>query len=312
MLEVCFSDSSKGSLTFAQHCGNDVIGSAIGFITDKKGLSAFFAKKKALKEYKKRQIELQKQAVSLDGKREDIVGVSFGLSEGDIKSPICLKDCPRKEYIRSMFSFDRYNKQEDMETSINEFWTNCIEDLEKLKSNPQKIRVWLDHTPDAQCGLLFIADLLKDSKTEIHVVELPQRITREDNCIVEYRGWGEVEPQLYGTFLDRERVLAEKEIADLADQWQLLKTENSPLRVVENGIVKSTQIDYYDDLIRKEFPKSTCKIAEIIGSTLGKQRVLTGDVFLAKRIQDFIKSGELKIVGNQNNGFYGTVVSCAK
>lgn len=41
-------------------------------------------------------------------------------------------------------------------------------------------------------------------------MELPQKITRKENCIVEYRGWGEVEPELFGTFLDKEKVLIEE------------------------------------------------------------------------------------------------------
>lgn len=281
MLEVCFNDSVKGALALAQNCRNDVIGSAMCVIP-------------------------------LSGKRDDIVGVSLGLSEGDIKSPICLEDCPRKEYIRAMFSFDRYNEQEDIEAVINEFWTNCMSDLQKLKSNPPQIRVWLDFTPDAQCGLLFLADLLKDRKTEIHVVELPQKIKRKDNCSVEYRGWGEVEPLLFGTFLDKEKVLTENEVKDLADKWQLLKDENSLLRVIKNASVISADINYYDDLIRKEFPKETCKIVRIIGGALGKQKIPTGDVFIAKRIQHFIKNGELVALDKTDEGFYSTIVTCPK
>lgn len=312
MLEVCFNDYVKGALAIAQQCENRVIGGAVGVITDKKGLSAFFAKRKALKEHHKKQAALQKQAVSLGGKREEIVGISFGLSEGDIQAPFHLEDCPRKECIRSIFSFDRHNENEDTEQSINDFWQNCIEDLEKIKSNPSKIRIWLDNTPDARCGLLFLADLLKDSETEIHIVELPRKIKREDNCIVEYRGWGEVEPQLFGTFLDREKVLTKSEIASFSNQWQVLKSENMPLRVVKNDIVVSADESYYDHLIRKEFPHDTCGVAHIIGCALGRQNILTGDVFIAKRIQAFINSGELRIISNGNDGFYGTIVSCEK
>lgn len=312
MLEICFNDSVKGSLAFAQHCTNNVIGGAVGITTGKKGLFAFFAKRNALKAYDKKREELQTRAISLGGKKEDLVGISFGLSGGDIQAPFHLEDCPRKEYLRSMFSFDRYHENEDMERTINEFWGGCIEDLEKVKANPLKIRIWLDDTPDAQCGLLFLADLLKGSETEIHIVKLPSKITREDNCIVEYRGWGEVEPELYGRFLDKEKILAEREIFDLASKWALLKIENAQLRVVENGSVVSADISYYDDFIRKEFPKDTCKIAYIIGCALGKQKILTGDVFIAKRIQEFIRCGELKIIGSEKNGFYGTAVRCVK
>lgn len=312
MLEVCFTDSVKGSLLLAQHCGNDNIGGAVSVITDKKGLLLFFAKRKAIKEYRKKQSELQKSAVPLEGKSEDLAGISFALSEGDIHAPVCLEDCPRKDYIRTLFSFDRYHEQEHLEASINEFWVNCINDLHKLKANPPCIRVWLDHTPDAQCGLLFIADVLKDCKTKIHIVDLPQKIVINNHCIVEPRGWGDVEPQMYGTFADKERTLTEIEIRDLAARWQLLKNENSLLRVVKNGSVISADISYYDDLIKKEFPKDTCKVAHIIGSALGKQKILTGDVFIAKRIQRFIENGELVVLDETDKGFYHTLVACPK
>lgn len=53
------------------------------------------------------------------------------------------------------------------------------------------------------------------------------------------------------------------------------------LRVVENGIVCSADINYYDSLIKREFPESSCKVAFLIGSALGKQNILTSDVFIA-------------------------------
>ena len=312
MLEVCFNDSVKGLIAYAQRCGRIKCETAFEIVTDKKVGFTSFEKRKAIKEYRKRQEKLKKIAVPLSGKLEDIIGISFGFSEGDINSAICLEHCPRKEYICSIFSFDRFNENIDMEESINEFWDSCINDLQKLKSYPSKIRVWLDNTPDARCGLLFLADLLKGSQTEIHIVELPKKITRDDNVIVEYRGWGEVEPELYGTFLKYEKVLTQKDIFDLANKWKQLKAENSPLRVVDNGEVISADINYYDDFIRSEFPKDSCKIAYIIGNSLGKQKIPTGDVFIAKRIQEFINQGELEVISNDNDRFYGAVVKCVK
>lgn len=310
MLEVCFSDSVKGSLKMAQNCGGKFNG-AVGFIGDKKNLFSFFEKKKALKAFKKRQEELEKRAVPLGGCMKDIVGVSFGLSQGDIKEPIIFDDCPRKEHTYSMFDIDNHNNQENVENYIYEFWQNNLDDLEKLKSKPEKIRIWLDHTPDAQCGLLFIVNLLEDSATEISVVELPKRIKRDDHCEIEYRGWGEVEPELFGTFLDREKQLTKQEIKELSKQWQILKNENTSLRVVENGIVISAYESYYDDSIRKEFPKDSCKIANIIGNSLSQQKLLIGDVFIAKRIKTFIENGELDVLGNTHDRFYNTIVKCA-
>lgn len=313
MLEVCFNDSVKGALLFAQNCKNDTVNYLTSIVTNKKGLFARIEKIKAIKKYRERQIQLEKIAVPLGGKPEDIAGISFGFSEGDIKSPISADDCPRKEYIREMLGFYRYNDDQDnTENAINEFWATCISDLQKIKSNPDKIRAWLDSTPDAQCGILFIADLLKNTNTEIHVIELPQKITTKDNIISEYRSWGEVEPQMFGTFLDKEKILSKNEVQKLAGKWQILKEENALLRVVKNGSVISTEPNYYDDLIRMEFPKGSCKVAHIIGCALGKRKILTGDIFIAKRIQNFIKNGELIVSDEGNEGFYSTTVTRAK
>lgn len=310
MLEVCFGDSVKGALIVAQNCGSE-IGGAISVITGPKGLFSYFAKRKALKEYKKRKLQLQKKAVMLGGKREDVVGISFGLSEGDIKAPITLEGCPRKEYVCSMAAFDRHQEHPNAEQAVHSFWGSCIEDLEKLKAASGKVRIWLDRTPDAQCGLLFVADLLKDSETEISVVELPETVQREDGCIIEYRGWGDVEPELFGTFLNREKNLTKAEVSELAQQWKKRKEENAPLRVFENGAVISTDESYYDDRIRCEFPTEACRTANLIGNALAKQKIPTGDVFIAKRIQHFIKSGELVVTDDTQDGFYGTIVSRA-
>ncbi|MDD4849704.1 MAG: DUF3658 domain-containing protein [Gemmiger sp.] len=317
MLEVCFSDSVKGALAVAQH-GEDEMGGATSFtvITDKKGpfaaLAKAFYKKKAMRDYNKRQAELQPQAVALGGEQKDLVGLSFGLSEGDIQAPICSQSCPRKACVAQAFSFDRYNDAAELQDAAEPFWQACIQDLEKLQAAPASVRIWLDATPDAQCGLLFVADLLQGTDTEMRLVELPQTVQQPDGLTVRYRGWGEVEPLLMGTFLDRERVLDAQERERLARRWQTLKAENAPLRVVENGEVISTELCYYDDAIRKAFPQDTCNIANIIGRALGNQEVPTGDVFVAKRLQAFIESGELAVTKNSTDGFYKTVVRVAK
>lgn len=310
MLEICFGSSVKSALILAQNCHRS-IGGAFSVITNKKGPLGFFTKKKALKDFKARQERLEQAAVPLGGHREDVVSISFGLSLGDIKAPICSDDCPRKDLIRDLMSFER-NEQEDIENKINNFWRCCIDDLHKIENDPAKVRVWLDSTPDAKCGLMFLTNILKDSHTEISVVELPERIKRPNNITVEYRGWGDVEPQLFGSFLNREKTLSKAETAALSARWQELIVENASLRVVENGQVKSADISYYDDLIEKEFPDSSCKVANIIGNALGKQKIPTGDIFIAKRIIHFIESGSLVTVESSKEGFYRSVVARAK
>ena len=152
MLEVCFNDSVKGALILAQHCEDNLIGGAVSVISNRKGLLPFFSKRKAIKEYRRKYEKLQNSAISLGGVKEDIIGVSFALSEGDIASSISLEECPRKKYLREQFLFPRYCGREDGSKDFEDFWIACIKDLEVLKSKPAQIRIWLDQTPDAQCG----------------------------------------------------------------------------------------------------------------------------------------------------------------
>lgn len=308
MLEVCFSDSAKGALLLAQHCGGDVIAASIGVITNARGLRAVWEKRKALREYKKRRAELKKLAVPLGGRREDVVSVSFGLSEGDIRSPITPGECPRKACVRDWLAFSRYGEKIDLEAEVDAFWDGCLADLRKLQARPDRVRIWLDATPDAQCGLLFLADLYREGGTKLHLVELPRQVRQPDGCLVEYRGWAEVEPERFGAFLSRERVLPSSEVRTMAGQWQTLQAENAPLRVVEQGRVVSAGLDYYDGLIRQAIPDAPCQAAQIIGTALGKQKVPTGDRFIAKRLQHFIDAGELAVVQPGDEGFYSMVV----
>lgn len=307
MLEVCFSDSVKGALAMAQHGGRDGSGGAFAVLTDQKGLRGFLVKQKARREFQKREAELQKIAVPLGGSREDLVGLSFGLSQGDIQAPLTPGDCPRKDCLRQMFALDRYGEG-DLRDGAAELWDACMADLQKLDPPPAAVRVWVDDLPDSRCGLLFLADLLDGRGTAFHVVELPAKITGPDGVTVEYRGWAEVEYQRYGTFLDQERVLPADEVAQLAERWRQLKGENAPLRVVEQGKVVSAGLDYYDEKIRAEFPAEPCQVAELIGRAL--QGIPMGDAFVADRVRHFLESGELVLTEETPGaGFYAATVA---
>ena len=311
MLEVCFSDSAKGVLAMAQHCDQHVIGGAFAVITDQKGLRGFWVKQKAQREFQKQEAELQKIAVPLGGSREDLVGLSFGLSLGDIQSPLRPEGCPRKDCLRQMLTLDRYGESTPL-AAVDEFWDACMTDLQKLDPPPAAVRVWLDDLPDSRCGLLFLANLLDGRGTEFHIMELTQEIARSCSHIEECRGWPEVEYQRLGTLLDRERVLPAGEVAQLAERWRRLKAENAPLRVVEQGKVVSAGLDYYDEKIRTEFPADSCGVADLIGRALGRQKIPTGDDFIAGRVRHFIESGELVLTEETPGaGFYAATVARA-
>lgn len=300
MLEVCFNDSVKGALAMAQTCSSKTIAKSVAIIDGEK--LSWFRRRKFLKEYEKKQKELDEQAIHLESKHDDIVGIFPLLSIGDISS-----EEGQKNLIFRLINDDKQ--------AAEQYWQNCVSDLEKLKDRSSKgepIRIWADSSPDAACGFLYVCNLLKDSDCPVTVVKLPEAVKRADNVTVRYRGWGEVEPQLFGSFAEECSVILDKEtILKYAKEWQTLREENSPLRAVKDGKVISVGKDYYDDIIRGEFPEKSCRIAEIIGNVLGKHQLPVSDWLIAERIRIFIAGGELHVIEENDKHFYGTVVEKA-
>ena len=181
--------------------------------------------------------------------------------------------------------------------------------LTALSERPwDAVRIWVDHTPYGACGLLHAASLLKDTKADVRVVFLPPWRERPDGVVETYLGWGEVEPELFGRFLSREEPLPPVMLGAMAHRWEVLRQENAPLRAVVNGRVRSVGEDFYDEMIRRHLPEGQTKIANIIGEVLGREKPGIGDVWLAERIRQMLSTGELRMLREDRERFYRSVV----
>lgn len=311
MVEVCFGDSVKGALKIAQSFDKKTVNYSafVAVFGDNKDKPLPFLKRQILlHKVKKKQRELNEQAIHLESKRDDLVGIFPDLSLGDISA-----EDKRRDFISMWFEAASCgSNSKETRAEAEEFWQTCISDLEKLKDRAydgEAIRIWADGTPDGMCGFLFVCDLLKDYDCPVTVVKLPEEVKRADNVTVRYRLWGEVEPQLFGRFAEEYSVSLSKEaVRECAEEWRTLQKENSPLRAVKDGKVISVGEDYYDGIIRSEFPEKSCRAAEIIGNVLGRHQLAVSDFLIAERIREFIKGGELRIIEENAEHFYGTIV----
>ena len=109
----------------------------------------------------------------------------------------------------------------------------------------------------------------------------------------------------------REEPVPPLALGAMAHRWEVLQKENAPLRAVVNGQVRSVGEDFYDDLIRRHIPEGQTKIAPIIGNVLGQERPGIGDVWLAERIRWMLSTGELRMVREDREMFYSSVVERA-
>ena len=307
MLELCFDMSTRGALRVAQHCGGGGIaarGFILGMAEGPTAAADHWAETVCCRaeERLREQEILRREAIPLGGNPGDVT-LSLGLDMGDIREPL--------GEVRHQLQRQRYDGENEI---ADRDWGRNLEAAERLKAcGPgDTIRIWADRTPHSACGLLHAASLLKDTKAAVHVVFLPLwRETGDGKTLVSYLGWGEVEPELFGHFLSREEPLPPLILRAMASRWRELQQENAPLRAVVNGQVRSVREDFYDEMIRRHIPEGQTKIANIIGDVLGREKPGIGDVWLAERIRWMLSAGELRMVREDPERFYRSVVERA-
>ena len=119
--------------------------------------------------------------------------------------------------------------------------------------------------------------------------------TRPDGCIVQYNGWGEVEPYHLGRMASLGKKLPTNYLRSLANRCRELQQENSPLRAVINGKLVSVSETLYDTFILRELDTLDDEFREsvLVGQVLGKNQLGIGDGWIALRVEQFIKEGLL-------------------
>ncbi len=282
MLEVVFSDSTKGSMKIAKNYDEkSMIGGAIGYI----------GKKLSKAELKK---HFEGQAVG--GDSQDVVYIGFALDIGDISGEF--DGIERQNVFQKVwgrFNFDD-NEQE-------QFFHNQRKDMEKLLSaviNGIPIRIWKSNTPYSTCGFYFICNILRNIDCEINVVSLPEYKQVSENEIVTYGDWGQIQSGKFYQFLTLERQLSQSEKLMFSNRWCDLVRENAPLRAVVNGKLISVPEDYYDYIITKNIPEDDFLMARLIGKIMGNYDLGVSDSWYALRIDKMIEEKKLIIVENKD------------
>lgn len=300
MLELCFSQSARGGLRCAQHCGGGgrkIIGVIMGRDDGRPATRKEI--RQAQKQTQQKREALDREAIPLGGTAADVLGLSLGLDMEDIREPL---GEARRELLRRWY--DGNDEAADRD------WQETLGSADRLRAcGPgDTIRIWVDHTPSSACGLLHAASLLEKTGAAVSVVFLPPWRERPDGVVETYLGWGEVAPELFGRFLSYEMPMPPLALGAMVHRWEVLQKENAPLRAVVNGQIRSVEEDFYDGLIRKHIPAGQTKIANIIGNVLGQEWPGIGDVWLAERIRWMLSAGELRMVREDKEMFYRSVV----
>ena len=137
----------------------------------------------------------------------------------------------------------------------------------------------------------------------VQVVPLP-RWVEQGKVLVHYTGWFEVEPERWKQFLPMARTVGAIEKQHYISVWRKLAHENMDLRVLINGTLHSFPPDFYDPWIDTELDrqKDIFPVTALVGDVLTRHDLGITDRFIAWRVEQMVRRGELKEAGTDDNG----------
>ena len=247
-------------------------------------------------------MKLIKQENMFSERIEDVICLNFMLDIGDIQKDV--GSLYRQDLICSMLFQGQYEEDEITVKEINETKEIYIQELKRLKetlNQGKEMRIWYSDAPYSLCGFYYLCKPLEKYNQRIKAVKLPDYQV-EKNGIICNQNRGEIVPGDFVKYLKYEKELTKQEIQLFGFLWEELVEDNSPMRAVVNGQVIGVLEDFYDHLIWKHLSLKPIREARFIGILL-KYQISVPDWWYAKRINEYIKQGKIKVIKDSKSQY---------
>ncbi len=178
--------------------------------------------------------------------------------------------------------------------------------LQKLDELPEEeVWIWMGQNAHDVCGYYWLMSQLKEYQGRVQVLYLNNLpFINEKGNIFYPTHLNEIQPKefLKAKKLARPITLSEFEVDP--DEWKKLCQENALVRFLEGGKkIVGKEVDFYDKDILVNITSESQKLNKLIGNTLNKMKVRTGDVFLVWRIRELQAAGKLETSGDWGKGW---------
>ena len=143
------------------------------------------------------------------------------------------------------------------------------------------------------CGMLYALELLKDRNLNIYFINATDTIVKDKDYVYLAKDTGDIVPQYIDKYTRLKQKLSSNKYKQFLDTWELLKKDNSILRVFKNEQIKSVDENYFDIDVLKYTPKEFRKSARIVGSIIENSDVEISDEYILWRVRKLVKLGKI-------------------
>lgn len=294
MWDIVFSESAAGSLKMAQHYGEGKFPLAdigIAFLGNVPSQDEVIrARQKAIEAEHRR----WEEAVPLGGDPGKVLCLPGAWDYGPVQdAPDGPARCHALEQLLTAVMPQAAGQ-------AAQYCDGARRNLDRLLAaahEGQPLRIWAGQSASDACGLRWLMSRLVKAGTnnEIRLVLLPP-YKKHGNQTVRCRDGGDLHPGEWGRLLPGAFVLSSDQQQVLAAEWDVLESENAPLRVSINGQLLSVSENFYDPFLQRTISAlpDSFSGAALISQLLTDYPCFGGDSFLWMRICAMIRAGELE------------------
>ena len=175
--------------------------------------------------------------------------------------------------------------------------------IKEAITRKDKIRIWTSHyNVYSYLIMLYICNILKNIECDLYVTYSDEYDNTENYISPSMMNSKELE-----NLANLEHKLSKDDIFKFSSIWEELVNNNSEMRILENGIVKSVSINYYDNMILDKLKSlGSVKVSKLVAMLM--QEIYLIDILYVYFINNLIKNDKIKVVKIDNDRFFDNVI----
>ena len=178
--------------------------------------------------------------------------------------------------------------------------------LQTLDADPaEEAWIWMAQNQHDVCGYYWLVNRLRDYQGRVQILYLNNLpFLTEKGTIFYPVNLFEIQPSEFRKAKRLARLITPSEFEIDPDEWARLCQENAGVRLLEGGKkIAGHDVGYYDKDLLANITPQWQKFSRVLGNTLHRMKVKTGDAFLVWRLRQMVIGGVIEMNGDLVKGW---------